>query len=219
MKMSYSQLIFCLILTCSIFACQQDDYYIDGGLSQQSDEQKNLTTYEFLRQNTDRKFDSLVRIIDLTNTKDIVNKNNITFYALTNSAIIRFQQRLMPADRQKRPLDKIGTDTLKMLLNRFIVPDNKVSLDDVNPNILLNLKDNNKDSIQINGEGGGLVPGSNTPGSAYRMRYSHMKIPKVDSVIYRSGIQTHNIQTANAVIHVLADDADFGCGLKVKYYR
>lgn len=208
-----------LVLGISIASCKQNDYYLDGGLSGQSEYEKNLNTYDQLKQNAAHKFDSLIKIIDLTGTKDLVNKENITFYAVPNSAVIRFQQHLTPSDKQKRNLDKIGIDTLKMLLNRFVVNNQKIRLEDITPNKTLNVKDNNLDSLKIIGQGGGLNINSGTPSSAYRMDYSHMKIPKVDSIIYKSGIQTHNLISKNAIIHVLSDGANFGCGLKVKNYR
>lgn len=219
MKIKYSQIVLLLVITITVFACKNDNYYLDGGLSSQSEQQKKLSTYDFLKQNAQGKFDSLIKIIDITNSKEIVNQNNITFYASPNNAIIKFQQRLTPSDKQKRNLDKVGVDTLKMLLNRFIVKGQRITLNDVIPNLIWNVKDNNQDSIKIIGEGGGLTNGANNPASAYRMRYSHMKIPKVDSVIYNAGIQTHNLITSNAVIHVLTEGSDFGCGLKVKNYR
>jgi hypothetical protein len=201
-------------------ACKKKDYFVDGGLAQQSEAEKSMSTYDFLAGRSNHMFDSLVKIINLTNTKALVNTNNITFYAAPNEAVIRFQQRLNAADRlAPRPLSKIGLDTLKLLLNRFIIPGNRITLEQVVADKLKTYKDNNTDSINIVSAGGGINAGSSIQTSAFRMYYEHRKIKKVDSVNYGSDIQTHNLITANARVHVLVNGANFACGLKLKYYR
>lgn len=208
-----------VIVASIIYACKQNDYYIDGGLSEQSPQEQSLSTYDLLKQNKDGKFDSLIKIIDLTNSKDLVNQENITFFANGNPSVIQFQRLLMQNDRQIRYLNTIGVDTLKMLLKRFIVPNNKIQLADVVPDKILRVKDLNSDSLRVYGKGGTLELGSTTPSTAYRLEYMHRKIPKVDTVNYVAEIQTHNLKSSNAIIHVIRDNYNFGCGLKVKYYR
>ncbi|PTS91967.1 hypothetical protein DBR11_28025 [Pedobacter sp. HMWF019] len=204
----------------AISACKKNEYFIDGGLSQQSEAEKNMTTYDFLASRPNHVFDSLVKIITLTNTKGLINQNNITLYAAPNEAIMRFQRRFTPSDKQApRPLAKIGVDTLKMLLNRLIIPGYKITLEQAVGDKLRTYKDNNGDSINVYGKGGGVQPGSSVQTSAYYMEYEHRKIKKVDSVNYTGSIQTHNLITANARIHVLSPGSNFGLGLKQKYYR
>lgn len=214
--------IILLIITVimAIAACKKDDYYVDGGVSQQSEAEKNMTAYDFLASRPDHAFDSLIKIIDLTNTKSVVNQGNITFYAAPNAAVARFQRRFNPSDKlAPRPLAKIGIDTLKMLLNRFIVPGYQFTLEQAVAEKQRYLKDNNTDSLYIYGKGGGINAGSSIQTSAFYMEYQHRKIKTVDSIIYTASIQTHNLITANARIHVLTQGANFSCGLKLKFFR
>ena len=90
-------------------ACRKDDYYVDGGLSRQSEEEKKMPLYDFLASRSNHMFDSLIKVINLTNAKTLVNQSNITFFAPPNQAILKFQRRYNPDDRQEpMPLDKIG---------------------------------------------------------------------------------------------------------------
>lgn len=203
-----------------ISACKKSNYYVDGGLSGQTASEMNMTTYDFLASRPNHLFDSLVKIIDLTNTKAVVNQENITFYAAPNDAVVRFQSRFVASDKLPvRPLAKIGVDTLKKLLNRFIIPGYKVTLEKAVADKIQYYKDNNGDSLLIYGKGGGVSAGSSLQTSAYYMTYEHRKIQKVDSVNYGGDMQTHNLVTANARLHVLKNGTNFGAGLKTKYYR
>lgn len=210
--------VFALVLMIS--ACKKSGYYVDGGLSGQSEAEMNMTTYDFLASRPNHAFDSLIKIIDLTNTKAVVNQANITFYAVPNAAVIRFQSQFVPADRiQVRPISKVGLDTLKMLLNRFIISGNKITLEKAVIDKKQYYKDSNGDSLLIHGKGGGVNAGSSVQTSAYNMVYEHRKIRRVDSANFEAGIQTHNLITANARLHILKNGANFGAGLKTPYYK
>jgi len=215
--------LFLTLLLASV-ACQKDNYYNDGGLSRQSEAEKNMSTYDFLASRPNHPFDSLVKIIDLTNTKNLVNQDNITFFAVTNDGIIRFQSRFNPDDRQQpRLLSTIGVDTLKMLLNRFIIPDHRIMLEQTVASGISDLSnfydDSNSDSIVLHGISGIPTPGSQVRTGADKMEYEHRKIPGVDTTSYRMGMQTHNLITKNAVIHILRDAANFAAGFKTRYIR
>ncbi|WP_316827083.1 hypothetical protein [Pedobacter miscanthi] len=217
---SFKIIIFSFAMALILSACQKNEYYVDGGLSGQPESEKSMTAYDFLASRPNHLFDSLIKIINLTNTKALINQQNITIYATPNDAIMRFQRRFTPSDRQAaRPLAKIGVDTLKMLLNRFIIPNANVALEEVIPDKIKYYKDNNTDSLLIYGVGGGFSPGSTLQTSAFSMEYEHRKIKLVDSVNYRCKIQTHNLITANARIHVLERASSFSGGLKLKYFR
>ncbi|HEY9258607.1 hypothetical protein [Chitinophaga sp.] len=201
-------------------ACRKDNYYVDGGLSQQSEEEKRMSVYEFLASRPNHMFDSLVKIIDLTNSKALVNQANITFYAAPNNAVLRLQRNYTPDDRQTpKPLADIGKDTLLTLLGRFIIPNAKVSLEQAVKDQAKYYKAANGDSLIINGVGGGTSVSSSLQTSAYRMVFEHVKIPGVDSIKYSANIQTHNLITANAIVHVLTNGSSFAAGLKQKYFR
>jgi len=217
---SFKILVFSFAMALILSACQKNEYYVDGGLSGQPESEKSMTAYDFLASRPNHLFDSLIKIIDLTNTKALINQQNITLYAMPNDGVMRFQRRFTPSDKQApRPLKKIGLDTLRLLLNRFIIPNGNITLEQAVIDKTKYYKDNNTDSLMIYGLGGGVSAGSTLQTSAYRMRYEHRKIKGVDSVIYGSEIQTHNLVTANARIHVLAQGGNFSAGLKLKYFR
>lgn len=221
MKTTYKSIL--LAITASVVvlaACQKDDYYNDGGLSGQSAADRNKSTYDFLVGNANHYFDSLVKIIDLTNSKALINQQNITVFAMTNSAVTRFQLRFVPDDRrQPRPLDKIGTDTLRKLLNRLIIPNAKVSLGKYDRNGVSYYKDNNGDSLLVYEISGITTPGSQVRTQADRLDYEHRKLPNTDTSNYRTGMQTHNLMTANAVVHVPQNGANFATGFKTPFIR
>ncbi|QPH41160.1 hypothetical protein [Pedobacter endophyticus] len=202
-----------------VIACKKD-YYQDGGLSAQSEAEKNMTTYDFLASRTPGKFDSLLKVIDLTGTKNLVNQDNITFYAVPNSGVARFQSMFSSANKLIRPLNKIGKDTLTMLLKRLIIPNSHISLEQAVSNVRTLYKDANNDTLFISFKDGGVKPGTAIQTSAYSMVYEHRKIPKVDSVNYvsLSAFQTHNLITKNAMLHVVAEETNFATGLKTKFY-
>jgi hypothetical protein len=217
---SFKIIVFSFAIALILSACQKNDYYVDGGLSGQPESEKSMSAYDFLASRPNHLFDSLIKIINLTNTKALINQQNITLYASPNDAVMRFQRRFTPSDKQApRPLSKIGIDTLKMLLNRFIVPNTNITLEQSVIDKIKYYKDNNTDSLLIYGVGGGVSPGSTLQTSAYSMEYEHRKIKLVDSINYRCKIQTHNLITANARIHVLERGSNFSGGLKLQFFR
>ncbi|HEY8956899.1 hypothetical protein [Chitinophaga sp.] len=201
-------------------SCRKNDYYVDGGLSRQSEEEKKMPVYDFLKSRSNHMFDSLVKIIDLTDAKSVVNQANITFFAAPNNAVMRLQMNFNPDDRQAlRPLDAIGKDTLLKLLGRFIIPNAQITLEQALKDKQKYYKALNGDSLFIYGRGGGVSPGSSLQTSAFYLEYEHVKIPGVDSIKYTGSIQTHNMITGNAVVHVLTYGSSFAAGLKQKYFR
>jgi len=201
-------------------ACRKNDYYVDGGLSGQSEAEKKMPVYDFLVSRPNHMFDSLVKIIDLTNSKALVNQANITFFAASNNSVMRLQMNYNPDDRQTlKPLAAIGKDTLLNLLNRFIIPNAKVTLEQAVKDRQKYYKAGNGDSLLIIGKGGGTGTNSSVQTSAFSIEFQHIKVPGVDTTNFVGNIQTHNLVTANAVVHVLTNGSSFAAGLKQKYYR
>ena len=83
-----------LCACCSFLSCESTDYRSDGGIS---NAHVNMTTYDFLKQHGN--FDSLVRIIDYTGMKEVIN-SDATFFATTDYGVrdyvsARRQQRIV----------------------------------------------------------------------------------------------------------------------------
>lgn len=79
------QSVFVFIFSIYLFtSCKKDDYIVGG---QPQSTQVNVTTYDYLKSNSQGLFDSLVLIIDAAGIKDLVNQQNLTFFAPTDYSI------------------------------------------------------------------------------------------------------------------------------------
>lgn len=70
----------CLLNT----ACKKDPYITGGGLNQAK---VNMTTYDYLKGNSQHLFDTLLLLIDKAGLKDQINQPGITFFAPTDYSI------------------------------------------------------------------------------------------------------------------------------------
>lgn len=67
-----------------IVACKKEEY-ADGGTIVSP--KVNVTTYDYLKNNPDKRFDTLITLIDAAGLKDVVNEQGITFFSPTNASI------------------------------------------------------------------------------------------------------------------------------------
>lgn len=109
-----------LLALITISSCQKDDYINDGGKILSG--RVNMTTYDYLKSN--KKFDSLVKIIDQAGMKDEIN-GNITFFATTNYGVADY----VSAKKQEK-ITQVGDENIKF------------SIADINPTEL-------KDSLKM----------------------------------------------------------------------
>ncbi|MEN5055823.1 hypothetical protein [Sphingobacterium kitahiroshimense] len=116
-KKTCAYLLFCLLFFHLLTSCTKDDYINDGGIHQAK---VNMTTYDFLASHP--KFDSLVRIIDRANLKELVN-SDITFYATTNWGVAEY----VSAKKQQR-IAEVGDENISF------------TIDDIDPKRLDSLK-------------------------------------------------------------------------------
>lgn len=209
---------FCIAM---LAACKKKDYYLDGGLAMQSEEEKAMTMYDFLNSRTKGNFDSLIKIIDMTGTKALVNQPGITFFPPINEGVILFQNeyRQKPSDpkQRNRPLSKMNIDSLKYMLNRFIIPGAKITLEQAYADGRKYYKDNNGDSLMITGVREDYNNGGVTAIGQGRMKivYEHRRTIK-DSKNDTLQMKTHNLITANGIIHVLDKGGNFHTKMIIK---
>ncbi|MDR6783031.1 hypothetical protein ABIE26_000481 [Pedobacter africanus] len=209
------------ICIAAFVACKKHDYYNDGGLARQSELEKSMTMYDFLTSKKQGNFDSLLKIIDLTGTKSVVNQNNITFFAPCNESVMGLQNqyRANPDDAKqlRRPLNKMNVDTLKMLLNRLIVPNSRITIDQAYIDGVKYYKDSNGDSLLIKGVRDDYNNGGVTAIGQGRIKivYEHRRTlkDKENSILQ---MKTHDLITANGMIHVLQGGSSFHTGLIIK---
>lgn len=71
-------------------ACKKDDYFKDGGLQ---NGKLNVNTYEFLQSNP-VYFDTVVAIVEAAGMKDMLSKENVTFFAPHNFSILKAMNML-----------------------------------------------------------------------------------------------------------------------------
>lgn len=113
-------MVWTLLLCAGLTSCTKDDY-INGGEVHQA--KVNMTTYDFLASHP--KFDSLVRVIDRANLKELVN-SDITFFATTNWGVadyvkIKKQQRIIEVGNENisfgiADIEPKQLDSLKMYM-------------------------------------------------------------------------------------------------------
>ncbi|MEN5086438.1 hypothetical protein MUB18_06660 [Sphingobacterium sp. PCS056] len=133
-KKTGAYLSFALLFFHILTSCKKDDYINDGGIHQAK---VNMTTYDFLASHP--KFDSLVRIIDRANLKELVN-SDITFYATTNWGVAEY----VSAKKQQR-IAEVGDENISF------------TIDDIDPKRLDSLKiymfkgKVERDKLDING--------------------------------------------------------------------
>ncbi|MFD2969204.1 hypothetical protein [Sphingobacterium bambusae] len=207
------------IVSCS----KQDEYYLDGGLAAQSEAEKNLLLYDFLSlKNQDRgDFDSLLRIIDLTNSQALINQSGITFFAAKNLSIRHFQKSFpgfTEALDPPRTLANIPLDTLQLFLNMWVFPQTDIELQDSYQRSRQTVQNANGEAIFIDGLRGDFLRGLESQGEdgfvrgigALYIQYVKLRAnyPNLTADL-RAEMQTHNLITRNARLHVLRSNVNF----------
>lgn len=85
MKIFSTFLLFPLLAAVLLGACKKEGYYKNGGLQ---NGQLDMNSYQFL-QSKPVYFDSVVAIIDAAGMKDMLSKNNVTFFAPHNYSLLK----------------------------------------------------------------------------------------------------------------------------------
>jgi hypothetical protein len=113
-----TKITICILFALTIlFACKKDDYKNDGG---KSIAYVDMTTYDYLKSN--KKFDSLVKVIDKAGLKDAVN-GNITFFATTNYGVADY----VAAKKNKKAIE-VGNENIKFTIQDLNVQQLRDSL-------------------------------------------------------------------------------------------
>lgn len=84
MKKKILYFIFCSLTAFLLFSCKKDNYLIGGALNVAK---VNETTYDYLKNNPQHLFDTLIMLIDDAGLKDRINQPGITFFAPTDYSI------------------------------------------------------------------------------------------------------------------------------------
>src|ERR1700743_1590536 len=97
--------------------CKKNDYIVGGKLESTT---TPLTTYDYLKNNRFKMFDTLLMLVDKAGLKDVINQKGITFYAPTDYAIDNYLLKRTLEVQNSDPFKKYTIDTLiKYDLNGF----------------------------------------------------------------------------------------------------
>lgn len=110
-----------------LIACKKNDYIVGAKLENAT---TPLSTYDYLKNNQFKMFDTLLMLVDKTGLKDVINQQGITFYAPTDFAIDNYLQKKTLEAQKIDPFAKYTIDTLikydlntfKDSLNTYIIP-------------------------------------------------------------------------------------------------
>lgn len=105
-------------VTAMAFAgCKKSDYIVGGQLESTT---TSLTTYDYLKSNRFRMFDTLLMLVDKAGLKDVINQKGITFYAPSDYSINNYLAKRTQEVQNIDPGKKYTVDTLiKYDLNTF----------------------------------------------------------------------------------------------------
>jgi len=92
-----------------ILASCKKDYIIGGKLESTT---TNLTTYDYLKNNRFKMFDTLLMLVDKAGIKDVINQQGITFYAPTDFSIDNYLEKRSKEAQVKNPYAAYTIDSL-----------------------------------------------------------------------------------------------------------
>ena len=111
---------FISLLTIILFmvACNKNKNYIIGGVPEDVNMYKNITSYDVLK--NDPKYDTLIQIIDAAGFKDKLNKPGVTFFAPSNISIFQYLNARTIQVQKTNIYAKFAMDSLLYYLSNNI---------------------------------------------------------------------------------------------------
>lgn len=90
-------------------SCKKDNYLSGGTIN---NPKVNMTTYDYLKNNSLNQFDSVLQIIDKAGIKDLINQQGVTFFAPTNAAVLAYLNARTAVLQKVNPYAKYTLDTM-----------------------------------------------------------------------------------------------------------
>ncbi len=109
MKNIIKLIIVIAIANLMMASCKKDSYIIGGKLESTT---TNLTTYDYLKNNRFKMFDTLLLLVDKAGLKDVINQKGITFYAPTDFSIDNYLLKKTAEAQNVNIFAKYTIDTL-----------------------------------------------------------------------------------------------------------
>lgn len=212
----------------TMVACKKNDYFVGGTLH---NAKVNLTTYDFLKNNKDKLFDTLLILVDKAGIKDKINQPGISFFAPTNYSInayfLKKTLQVQKSNPSKRytldTLIKYDLDVFKDSINVYIAP-KTINYDNLTEkgtlyataktgvNCVVSFEATNDPNLGYN---------ANSTNRPQLMYYTFLlkpitspfvasEIPPSDGI--RNRIQTSGIETTTGMVHVLENAKPDGTG-------
>jgi len=101
----------------AFIGCKKDNYIVGGKLESTT---TTLSTYDYLKNNRFKMFDTLLMLVDKAGLKDVINQQGITFYAPSDYSIDNYLNKRTIEVQNVDPNKKYTIDTLiKYDLNNF----------------------------------------------------------------------------------------------------
>jgi len=152
MKNTLKFLSIAVVMAIAFNGCKKQDYIVGGKPESTT---TPLTTYDYLKNNRFKMFDTLLMLVDKAGLKDVINQKGITFYAPTDYSIDNYLEKRTLEVQNHDPFQKYTIDTLikydlngfKDSINRYIVP-NAVTYNSLTENgVLYNTAFNNQKAV------------------------------------------------------------------------
>ncbi len=99
-----------ILVVIAISSCKKDAYITGGSTYPMT--QVNMTTYDYLKANSQGLFDTLLLIVDAAGLKDLVNSQNVTFFAPTDYSINGYLAYRTQQEQVIDPFRKWSFDSL-----------------------------------------------------------------------------------------------------------
>ncbi|MEQ6120491.1 fasciclin domain-containing protein [Reichenbachiella sp. MALMAid0571] len=193
-----------LVLAVVITSCTED-YFIESGTASGV---VNMTSYDYLSAHPNN-FSELVKVIDQTDRKALVNQDNVTLFALQNESILNYLGSM-----DYGSVAEANVDDLDSLLQKYIIVDAKMLRNSITSGLgddVVTANAINMNVKIVSGEYKGVqnVGAKNiiyTDADLYASLKADKKSTTSAEVLVTSG----DIQTTNGVVHVLDHEHKFG---------
>lgn len=195
-----------LLLVLSVaFASCTEDYFIESGPASGV---VNMTSYDYLNAHSD-DFSELVKVINATDQKALINQDNITIFALQNISILNYLGSL-----DYNSVEEANLVDLESLLLKYVIVDNKMLRSGITSGLgddVVTANDINMNVKIVSGEYKG-VQGVGAKDIIYTDTglYTSLKNDKQSTSPAEAIVTSGDIQTTNGVIHVLNKTHKFG---------
>lgn len=194
-----------LILAIALFACENDDYLVDGGIS---DGNVGMSTMDFLKSHP--QLDTMAILLERAGLADEVNGAS-TLFSVNNLSVKNYTDKVLADLREDDPLaeygiDDIPTDTLIKYMGAYVFPEVITRDDMVKEGVIYKGVNGEERRISLEPDLGSY---SNELSSAPEYVYYTIKEgddwDDWDQVVNdtRVIIRTSNLISTNGVIHVL----------------